>query len=88
MFRVESKKRGPKTTIRISGRLDRRHLEDLEALCAAAETTVILDLSEVQSLDEDAIRWLSRWRARGERVFGESPYVRFLLERARKDSER
>ena len=85
MFRAESTKHDSQMTISIAGRLERRHLADLNEQCTgvqAAGTTVALNLSGLQSADKDAIQWLSSWIARGEQVAGESPYVRILLERA------
>lgn len=82
MIRVDSTTQGSRTTIRIAGKLQARHIPELDEQCAAAEARVVLDLSELQSADQDALRWLSDWVARGERIAGESPYIRLLLERA------
>ena len=58
-----------------------KHLLELEALCAAARFPVVLDLSQLVSADDEAMRWLRGRLAGGDPVTGASPYIRLRLER-------
>jgi len=59
---------------------------ELQQHCDAAATALTLDLSDLRSVDNAAIRWLGERLARGDEIFGASPYIRFLLERDQRSS--
>ena len=82
MIRITRARKGSKTIVTVAGRLDREHLTQLEAECAAVGDAVVLDLSQLQSADAEAIRWLKAFESRGASVTDKSPYIACLLERA------
>ena len=81
MIRISSRRIDSGTKVSVAGKLEERHLVELQQHCAAAATAIILELSELKSADKVAIRWLGTRVAGGDEVLGASPYVKLLLER-------
>ena len=89
MIRITCSEHGSEAVVSIAGRLEERYLMDLEQPCTESQKTLILDLSDLQSADREAFRWLRRQIERGVRVTGASPYIRLRLkERAKEPSAR
>lgn len=79
--RFSSTGSGQQPIISIAGRLEERHLTQLEKHCTDARQAVVLDLSELQSADEASIRWLCDHVKQGHRVTEASPYLKWRLGR-------
>ena len=59
MFKIEKLTEGDTTVLRLVGRINAEHLEELSKLIADAEPNVVkLDLSEVTLVDLDVVRFL------------------------------
>ena len=87
MIRIVSRRVDQRTMVSVAGNLAENHLAELEEHCAAAETAVIFDLTDLKTADKVAIGWLSTRVAEGDEVLGASPYIRLLLERYQKGPE-
>jgi anti-anti-sigma regulatory factor len=68
------------TIIRLEGRLDARGVTDLTKVFQAAATTVLLDLSGLQSADAEGVLALRSFAAKGAKLVGASPYIRQILD--------
>jgi len=58
MFKIEKLTEGTATVLRLVGRINTQHLDELRKLISDAEPYVKLDLSEVTLVDVDVIRFL------------------------------
>ena len=58
-LRIEKDSDGQRTTIRLIGRMQREHIEELKAQIKAGGPSVTLDLNEVSLVDLDVIRFLA-----------------------------
>jgi len=65
MFKIEKVAEGSATVLRLVGRINAQHLEELRKLIADAEPKVKLDLSEVTLVDVVVIRFLGNQERRG-----------------------
>ena len=68
------------TILRLEGRRDATGVNDLEEAVQAAPGTVLLDLSGLQSADDEGLRVLRYLSANGAKLVGASPYIRQLLD--------
>jgi anti-anti-sigma regulatory factor len=60
----------------LSGRIEERHVPELQALFEAEDQGVMLDLNEVNLVDREAVRFLARCEARGVRLDNCPGYIR------------
>ena len=87
MIRISSRRIDSGTKVSVAGKLEERHLAELQKHCAAAATALTLDLSDLKSADNAAIGWLGERLARGDEIKGASPYIKLLLKRAQLSSD-
>ena len=64
-LRIEKDSNGQSTTIRLIGRMQREHIEELSAQIEAGGASVTLDLNEVLLVDLDVIRFLAKCQTEG-----------------------
>ena len=64
-LRIEKDSNGQTTTIRLIGRMQREHIEELKAQITAGGASVTLDLNEVGLVDLDVIRFLATCQTEG-----------------------
>jgi hypothetical protein len=82
MFKIEKLAEGDRTVLRLVGRINARHLDELSKLIADVEPGMVkLDLSEVTLVDVDVVRFLGDQERRGIYVGGCSRYVREWIQR-------
>ena len=81
MFKIEKLAEGNTTVLRLVGRINAEHLDELNKLIADAEPRVKLDLSEVTLVDVDVIRFLGNQERRGVQLSNCSRYVREWIQR-------
>ena len=81
MFKIEAGSDGEKVVLRLSGRMQVRHLEQLKARIANVTQAVALDLKEVTVVDLDVVRFLSTCESRGIEVRHCVPYIREWIGR-------
>lgn len=79
-FRISTASGEDETILRLEGRLRATGLEDLKKAVQAARGTVLLDLSGLQSADDEGLRVLRSLSANGAKLVGASPYIRQLLD--------
>jgi hypothetical protein len=82
MFKIEKLAEGNTTVLLPVGRINAKHLDELNRLIADAEPGVAkLDLGEVTLVDLDVVRFLGEQEMRGVEVRKCSPYIREWIQR-------
>jgi hypothetical protein len=74
-LRIERDSNGPRTTIRLIGRMQREHIVELKAQIKAGGASVTLDLNEVSLVDLDVIRFLATCQTEGISLVHCSRYI-------------
>jgi hypothetical protein len=74
-LRIEKDSNGQRTTIRLIGRMQREHIEELKAQIKAGGASVTLDLNEVSLVDLDIIRFLGTCQTEGISLVHCSRYI-------------
>src|SRR5208282_4927049 len=64
------------TTIRLIGRMQWQHLQDLKILMDESRTPIALDLEELMLVDLEAVRFLGRCQNAGVPLLHCSQYIR------------
>ena len=73
--------------LRISGRIDAEHLNELRACLLRHGPNVVLDLDEVRLVDVAVVRFLDRCQADGMELRNCSGYIREWMGRERPGAE-
>jgi anti-anti-sigma regulatory factor len=73
------------TILRLSGRIESQHVQDLKAQTAGRTDGIVFDLEEVRVVDLDAVHFLAVCEAKGIKLRNCLPYIRewILTERAK-----
>ena len=74
-LRIESVSDEHGTTIRLIGRMQAQHVEELKAQIGASGARVVLDLEELSLVDIDAVRFLGTCRAGRISIVHCPPYI-------------
>lgn len=74
-LRIEKASDGQTTTLRLIGRMQREHIEELKAQIKAGGTSVTLDLNELSLVDLDVIRFLATCQTEGISLVHCSRYI-------------
>ena len=82
-LRIEKRGDGDSTTIRLIGRMQAEHLEELEKQILESGPAVTLDLDEVTLVDVEIVRFLGACDARGATLLNCSPYIRDWIGKER-----
>ena len=82
-LRIEKRGDGDSTTIRLIGRMQAEHLEELEKQIRESGPAPILDLDEVTLVDVEIVRFLGACEARGATLLNCSPYIRDWIGKER-----
>ena len=86
-LRIESVSDGHGTTIRLIGRMQAQHVEELKAQIGASGARVLLDLEELSLVDIDAVRFLGACRAGGISLVHCPPYIHdWIANERRRDT--
>lgn len=80
--RISSRYDEGRTVITVLGILKARHVGELERVCAAADSPLVVDLTGLLFADAAGSEMLRRLVDAGAEVLNASPYVRILLEDA------
>jgi hypothetical protein len=81
VLRIERVSRRLFTILRLSGRLQSEHLEELKAQIETSMQQVVLDLEGVNLVDQDSVCFLAACEANGVEVSHCSPYIRDWISR-------
>ena len=82
-LKIEKYSDGNSTTIRLIGRMQADHLEELEKQIRESGPAVTLDLEEVTLVDVEIVRFLGACEARGVTLLNCSPYIRDWIGKER-----
>jgi hypothetical protein len=74
--------------VRLAGRLQCEHVDELMRLCEESTPVLRLDLTDLVSVDPSGLETLSVMQQRGAQVEGASPYIALQLERVRPARDR
>ena len=87
MFKLERLTEGNTTVLRLVGRINAQHLDELSKLIAEARHGVKLDLAEVTLVDVEAIRFFCNQEREGVQIANCSRYVREWIQRERASNQ-
>jgi hypothetical protein len=82
-LKIEKESRRGKTTIRLSGRLQAVHLEELKIQIGEVGPMTAVDLNEVTLVDVDVVRFLAACEESGIALENCSAYIREWIKRER-----
>jgi anti-anti-sigma regulatory factor len=73
------------TVFRISGELDGENAAEVAAVIGAENegTRILLDLTDLRSVDGEAVRSLEKWEAESIKLKNCAPYIREWIRRLR-----
>jgi phenylpyruvate tautomerase PptA (4-oxalocrotonate tautomerase family) len=81
MLRIEIARYGAVSVLRLIGRVESTHVDELRAAIRGDHRTVMLDLDEVSLVDLDAVRFLVACEAEGIELIHCSRYIREWMKR-------
>jgi anti-anti-sigma regulatory factor len=82
-LKIEKYTDGDSTTIRLIGRMQTEHLEELEKQIRESGPVLRLDLDEVTLVDVEIVRFLGTCEARGATLLNCSPYIQDWIGKER-----
>jgi hypothetical protein len=68
------------TTLRLIGRMQIEHLQELKTQIELGGPNVSLDVEEMSLVDVEAVRFLGECQAQGVKIIGCAPYIRDWIE--------
>ena len=74
-IRIEKETQKLKTKIRLSGRLQSKHLDELKAQLEGAQSRIVLDLNGVTLVDVEIVRFLNACEKGGVELLNSWPYI-------------
>ena len=83
VIRIERGSRGRLTILRLSGRLQSEHVEQLKAEIEGSTARVVLDLEELKLVDRDTVCFFADCEANGIELSQCSPFIREWIARER-----
>lgn len=85
VLKIERLSDGPDIVLRLSGRIESQHVQELKAQIDGNTPKIVLDLEQVRLVDLDAVHFLAVCEAKGIELRSCPPYVRewILSERPR-----
>jgi len=82
MFKIDKVTEGNATVLRLVGRINAQHLDELNQLITGANRKLVkLDLSEVTLVDLNVVRFLGDQERQGVELVKCSPYIREWIQR-------
>ena len=82
-LKIEKRGDGNSKTIRLIGRMQAEHLEELEKQIRESGPAITLDLEEVTLIDVESVRFLGTCEERGATLLNCSPYIRDWIGKER-----
>lgn len=79
--RIEKETQKLKTMIRVSGRLQSKHLDQLKIQLEGAQSRIVLDLNGVTLVDVETVRFLNACEQEGVEFLHCWPYIREWMVR-------
>jgi hypothetical protein len=81
ILRIEKESNEARTVVRLIGRLDMHHIQELTRQLESGATQMVIDLREVTLVDLDVVRFLVICEARGVGIENCPPYIRQWMTR-------
>jgi len=85
-FRIEKSTDGGNTFLRLIGRVQREHLEELGAQISAIKERIVIDMEGVTLVDAETVRFLRDIETQGIEVLHCSPYIREWIRRENEET--
>lgn len=82
-LRIEKVSDGRLVILRLSGRLQAEHIEELKTHLESQAQKVVLDLDQVKLVDREAVCFLAACEENGVQLSQCSPYIREWINRER-----
>jgi anti-anti-sigma regulatory factor len=79
--KIEKHSQSGKTTVRLIGRFQSEHVEELQKQLQENGPRFVLDLEEVTLVDVEVVRFLGACEAAGVEIAHCSPYIREWMNR-------
>jgi anti-anti-sigma regulatory factor len=79
-FRITTASGEDETIIRLEGRLNAKRVGNLKKEIQGASGNVLLDLTDLRSVDAEGVRALRSLSGKGAKLVGASPHIRQLLK--------
>jgi anti-anti-sigma regulatory factor len=76
VMRIEKVSDGPNVLLKLSGRIESQHVQELKAQIDDSEQIFVLDLEQIRLVDLDAVHFLAVCEARGIELRHCPPFVR------------
>jgi anti-anti-sigma regulatory factor len=85
VLKIERVSDGPETVLRLTGRIESEHVQELKAQMDGRTQQIVLDLEQVRLVDLDAVHFLAVCETKGIELRLCPPYVRewILAEKPR-----
>ena len=80
-LKIENSSDDTGTTIKLIGRMQEEHIQELKALIGHDDPRVSLDLEQLGLIDVVAVRFLAACEAEGIRIVGSSVYIRDWIDK-------
>ena len=80
-LKIESISEDNGTTIRLIGRMQEEHLDELKAQVEKGSAKIALDLEQLSLVDVKAVRFLAVCEIDGIRIIHCSPYIRDWIDK-------
>jgi hypothetical protein len=87
-FRITQAFDGQKTTLKISGRIRSRDVQEIENQIKVDHDAFTFDLQEVTIVDMEAVRFLGFCELRGVELVNCAQYIRDWISRERNQSQK
>jgi anti-anti-sigma regulatory factor len=81
MLRIDKIQDGQNTMLRLSGRIQAKDLSALRQQVKQVDNNFVLDLSEIQLVDESAVRFLAECESKGTILRNCRDYIREWIHR-------
>jgi anti-anti-sigma regulatory factor len=88
VLRIERVSHERLTILRLSGRLQLEHVEQLKSQIEASAQRVVLDLEGVKLVDQDSVCFLAACETKGVKLSCCSPYIRDWINREKTSRSR
>ena len=82
-LKIDRDSDGPRTTIRLIGRMRAEHLAELEKQIRESGSKIVIDLEEVDLVDVQVVRFLGVCEAQGITLLNCAPYIRDWIGKER-----
>jgi anti-anti-sigma regulatory factor len=76
MLKIEHYSDGRDAILRLSGRIDSEHLDELKSQIERGGRRIVLDLEEVKLVDRDVVHFLGLCESKGIELRNCAPYIR------------